>query len=129
MSPSRNADCGSRIATSNPRLAIRNPIRNPKSAIEGGGSAWESNPASPRERGATDFEDREGRRTPFTSTRSVMRFPPCGGISPFRNLIRSPHSEIRNDSQDLLRIAKVLQHHVGAGLAELVDAMTAGRDR
>ena len=33
----------------------------------GGGSAWESNPASPRERGATDFEDREGHRAPFTS--------------------------------------------------------------
>ena len=34
-----------------------------------GGSAWESNPAPPRERGATDFEDREGHRAPFTSTR------------------------------------------------------------
>ena len=32
-----------------------------------GGSAWESNPASPRERGAADFEDREGHRTPFAS--------------------------------------------------------------
>jgi hypothetical protein len=35
--------------------------------MENGGSAWESNPASPRERGATDFEDREGHRAPFTS--------------------------------------------------------------
>jgi hypothetical protein len=34
-----------------------------------GGSAWESNPASPLERGATDFEDREGHRAPFTSAR------------------------------------------------------------
>ena len=32
-----------------------------------GGSASESNRASPRERGATDFEDREGHRAPFTS--------------------------------------------------------------
>jgi hypothetical protein len=32
-----------------------------------GGSASESNRASPRERGATDFEDREGHRAPFAS--------------------------------------------------------------
>ena len=32
-----------------------------------GGSAWESNPAPPRQRGATDFEDREGHRAPFAS--------------------------------------------------------------
>ena len=32
-----------------------------------GGSAWESNPAPPRWRGATDFEDREGHRAPFAS--------------------------------------------------------------
>jgi hypothetical protein len=32
-----------------------------------GGSAWESNPASPREQGATDFEDREDHRAPFAS--------------------------------------------------------------
>jgi len=32
-----------------------------------GGSAWESNPAPPREQGATDFEDREGHRAPFAS--------------------------------------------------------------
>ena len=37
-------------------------------SMAGGGSAWESNPASPRERGATDFEDREGHRAPFAST-------------------------------------------------------------
>ena len=34
---------------------------------ETGGSAWESNPAPPRQRGATDFEDREGHRAPFAS--------------------------------------------------------------
>src|SRR3954452_10888568 len=37
-----------------------------------GGSAWESNPASPRKRGATDFEDREGHRAPFTSDVIVL---------------------------------------------------------
>src|SRR5437660_3037016 len=37
------------------------------SGAKAGGSAWESNPASPRERGATDFEDREGHRAPFAS--------------------------------------------------------------
>jgi hypothetical protein len=36
-------------------------------AESNGGSAWESNPAPPRERGATDFEDREGHRAPFAS--------------------------------------------------------------
>jgi len=35
--------------------------------IGSGGSAWESNPAPPREQGATDFEDREGHRAPFAS--------------------------------------------------------------
>ena len=34
-----------------------------------GGSAWESNPAPPRQRGATGFEDREGHRAPFASMR------------------------------------------------------------
>jgi hypothetical protein len=32
-----------------------------------GGSASESNRASPREQGATGFEDREGHRAPFAS--------------------------------------------------------------
>lgn len=36
---------------------------------EVGGSAWESNPAPPRWRGATGFEDREGHRAPFASVR------------------------------------------------------------
>ena len=35
--------------------------------VSDGGSAWESNPAPPRKRGATDFEDREGHRAPFAS--------------------------------------------------------------
>jgi len=43
-----------------------------------GGSAWESNPAPPRERGATDFEDREGHRAPFTSEKIVLRIEECG---------------------------------------------------
>jgi len=34
-----------------------------------GGSAWESNPASPQLRGATDFEDRESHRAPFASAK------------------------------------------------------------
>src|SRR5437762_11703313 len=37
-----------------------------------GGSAWESNPAAPRKRGATDFEDREGHRAPFTSEKNCI---------------------------------------------------------
>ena len=36
-------------------------------AESNGGSAWESNPAFPQTRGATDFEDREGHRAPFAS--------------------------------------------------------------
>ena len=36
-----------------------------------GGSASESNRASPREQGATDFEDREGHRAPFASAFDV----------------------------------------------------------
>ena len=39
--------------------------------VGNGGSAWESNPAPPRWRGATGFEDREGHRAPFASTCSV----------------------------------------------------------
>lgn len=39
--------------------------------VGNGGSAWESNPAPPRWRGATGFEDREGHRAPFASTRNV----------------------------------------------------------
>ena len=38
-----------------------------------GGSAWESNPAPPRGRGATDFEDREGHRAPFASESPLPR--------------------------------------------------------
>jgi hypothetical protein len=40
---------------------------SPEGRAKAGGSAWESNPASPRERGATDFEDREDHRAPFAS--------------------------------------------------------------
>jgi hypothetical protein len=36
-----------------------------------GGSAWESNPACPQLREATDFEDREGHRAPFASGKIV----------------------------------------------------------
>ena len=39
--------------------------------VGNGGSAWESNPAPPRWRGATGFEDREDHRAPFASTCSV----------------------------------------------------------
>ena len=42
-------------------------------AAKAGGSAWESNPAPPRERGATDFEDREGHRAPFAS-KAILTF-------------------------------------------------------
>jgi len=40
-----------------------------------GGSAWESNPAPPQTRGATDFEDREGHRAPFASVRDLTALP------------------------------------------------------
>jgi hypothetical protein len=43
------------------------PAARSSAGESNGGSAWESNPAPPRERGATDFEDREGRRAPFAS--------------------------------------------------------------
>ena len=55
-----------------PKLAV---LRHRAKA---GGSAWESNPAPPRERGATDFEDREGHRAPFTSEKIVLRIEECG---------------------------------------------------
>ena len=42
--------------------------RGLRDGCEVGGSAWESNPAPPRWRGATDFEDREGHRAPFASS-------------------------------------------------------------
>ena len=57
-----------------------------------GGSAWESNPAPPRWRGATDFEDREGHRAPFasgpyiiaevlrTDRSSIVRIPESSGF-------------------------------------------------
>ena len=42
-------------------------------AFRVGGSAWESNPAPPRWRGATDFEDREGHRAPFASSPALRQ--------------------------------------------------------
>ena len=46
-------------------------MSEPRSGESNGGSAWESNPARPLSRAATDFEEREGHRAPFTS---VLRF-------------------------------------------------------
>src|SRR5438093_12127361 len=43
-----------------------------RSRAEVGGSASESNRASPREQGATDFEDREGHRAPFASPTRIV---------------------------------------------------------
>ena len=40
-----------------------------------GGSAWESNPACPQLREATDFEDREGHRAPFASKEASPAAP------------------------------------------------------
>jgi hypothetical protein len=42
--------------------------------------------------------------------------------------IRTPQSEIRNDAQDLLGIAKVLQDDVRAGRAQLLDAVIPRRN-
>src|SRR5439155_26193848 len=58
-------------------MSSRRVARHAKLARDGrraksGGSAWESNPASPRKRGATDFEDREGHRAPFTSEKNCI---------------------------------------------------------
>jgi len=70
---------------------------------KGGGSAWESNPASPNKRGATDFEDREGHRAPFTSKRIVLRIADCGmrtawiataDCESFESAIRNSQSEM-----------------------------------
>src|SRR6267142_2120945 len=81
--------------------------RHPKLAHDGrrakdGGSAWESNPASPNKRGATDFEDREGHRAPFTSEGIVLRIAECGLrtarvaepriMNSFESAIRNPQS-------------------------------------
>ena len=73
---------------------------------KGGGSAWESNPASPNQRGATDFEDREGHRAPFTSERIVLRIENRelrmrtaeareAIADSAESAIRDPHSEMR----------------------------------
>ena len=78
-----------------------------------GGSAWESNPASPRKRGATDFEDREGRRAPFTSVGSQCN---CG-------LLLS-----ENRLHDRPGITQILEHDVRSGRAQLIDAVIAGGD-
>ena len=61
----------------------RSPLRSRRAKV--GGSAWESNPASPRERGATDFEDREGHRAPFTSVGSQ-----CTPVRYFRKSTARP---------------------------------------
>ena len=92
-------------------------LRIPKSAIpilNVGGSAWESNPASPRERGATDFEDREGHRAPFTS---VGRQCNCGPLLSEDRLYDRPG------------ITQILEHDVRSCRAQLVDAVIAGGDR
>jgi hypothetical protein len=82
-----------------------------------GGSAWESNPASPGERGATDFEDREGHRTPFASRNNSIA---DRSIADRRVTSRRLwHVPVRNDAQDLLRVAQVLQNQIGAGRAQL----------
>ena len=53
--------------TTNDTQRLREAMLEPGSERRIGGSAWESNPAPPRWRGATDFEDREGHRAPFAS--------------------------------------------------------------
>jgi hypothetical protein len=78
-----------------------------KAGESNGGSAWESNPASPREQGATDFEDREGHRTPFASESIVARDGVEHGI----------------------RIAEILEHDVRSGRAQFRHRMTPGRHR
>jgi len=45
----------------------RRPDAGARAEVEIGGSASESNRAPQRQRGATDFEDREGHRAPFAS--------------------------------------------------------------
>ena len=66
-----------------------------------GGSAWESNPASPRLRGATDFEDREGHRAPFTSDPIVVGEcetlkPDCGQEGGLNESARHPQSAMES---------------------------------
>src|SRR5947207_2864949 len=74
------------------RVACQAELAVVEVSSEAGGSAWESNPARPRERGATDFEDRQGHRAPFTSEKTVLRIEECG----LRAIADSSESAIRN---------------------------------
>ena len=71
------------VQFSNKQSTYRRKHRVFVSQVEGadgervGGSAWESNPAPPRWRGATGFEDREGHRAPFASVLDI----PWGGAA------------------------------------------------
>src|SRR5439155_5374637 len=74
----------------------------------------ESNPAPPRERGATDFEDREGRRAPFTSVDAS---------------VTAVASLSKDRLQDRLGIAEILEHDIGSSCAQLIDGVIPGGDR
>jgi len=108
-------DGGNRhLITGEPSFARQLKLARRSRRAEVGGSAWESNPASPRERGATDFEDREGRRAPFTSVGSECN---CGPLL----------SE--NRSHDRPGITQILEHDVRSRRSQFVDAVIAGGDR
>ena len=133
-------DCGPLPSPArNPRL----PAANLSTCWEEiGGSAWESNPASPvnGERpilktgratgprslpGTTvtaflDLSNPQLRANPQSNPKWV-----CG--SELRNSIRNPHSEIRNDAEDLRRVAEVLQYCVRAGCLKLLDRVAPRR--
>src|SRR5207245_951733 len=68
----RHERCSAR-AVARTSLTVRGVPPEARERAKVGGSAWESNPASPNQRGATDFEDREGHRAPFTSRKIVVR--------------------------------------------------------
>ena len=103
-----------RLITERAELGLPTVARSTGRRAKVGGSAWESNPASPRERGATDFEDREGRRAPFTSVGSECN---CGPLLS------------KNRLHDRPGISQILKHDIRSCGAQLVDAVIAGGDR
>src|SRR5687768_838742 len=72
-----------------------------------GGSAWESNPASPLSRRATGFEDREGHRAPFASPLSLPLYRI--GCSRGRRLQDQPR--VADSPRDALAVQELEQRN------------------
>src|SRR5206468_10917907 len=127
------------------RVACQPKLAVLRHRAKAGGSAWESNPAPPRERGATDFEDREGHRAPFTSEKIVLRIEECGLraiADSSESAIRNPQTQVRSafdqtdvagawsflrvfrGKLDTLAFSQQLEHGVthGAAVKEVFDS-------